>query len=173
VFPLIIILPVADFEKIAEFFEIDDLYILCTKPPACLLFHQGDSKHVTFEDLETKEIPVFPIERSITIKTYSVRRKQVPLCPAFCLTDYKIQGSTLKTAVLDLKDNSSGKGQSEHKKFCSLYVQLSRLRSFDGLYLLQAIEMKDLKFRPHKQLLTEMERLQKLEEETLRAWASL
>jgi hypothetical protein len=146
---------------------------LCTKPPACLLFHQGNAKRVIFNDLEAKDVPVFPIERSITIKACSVRRKQVPICPAFCLTDYKIQGSTLTMAVLDLKDNSSAKGQSGHKKFCSLYVQLSRLRSFDGLHLLQAIEMKDLKFQPHELLLAEMERLRKLEEETLRAWASL
>ena len=27
----------------------------------------------------------------------------VPMCPAFNLTDYKVQGSTLTTAVLDLK----------------------------------------------------------------------
>ena len=147
------------------------MYILCTKPPVCLLFRQRNSKHVNFKDLEAEVIPVFPIERSINIKAYSVRRKQVPTCPAFSLTDYKIQGSTLKTAILDLKANSST-GRSEHKNFCSLYVQLSRLQSFDGLYLLQAIEMKDLKFRPDKRLIDEMRRLQKLEDETLRTWMS-
>jgi len=92
------------------------------------------------------------------------------MCPAFSLTDYKIQGSTLTTAVLDLKDNPSLKGQSSHKKFCSIYVQLSRLRSLDGLHLLQKIDMKDLQFRPDDALLTEMERLSKLEEETIAAW---
>lgn len=93
------------------------------------------------------------------------------MCPAFCLTDYKVQGSTLKTAVLDLKDDSTVKGQTGHKKFCSMYVQLSRTQSLDGLHLLQKIDMKDLRFHPHESLLAEMERLQKLEEETLRAWA--
>ena len=62
----------------AEFFKIDDLYILCTKPPACVLFRQDNSKHLAFKDLEPKVVPVFPIERSITVKGYSVRRKQVP-----------------------------------------------------------------------------------------------
>jgi len=100
-----------------------------------------------------------------------VRRKQVPVCPAFSLTDYKVQALTLKIAVLDLKDDSTAKGQNEHKKFCSLYVQLSRLQSLNGLYLLQKIEMKDLQFRPHDGLLVEMERLRKLEKETLAAWA--
>jgi hypothetical protein len=158
-------------QLIAEFFEIDDLYVLCTKPPACVLFRQENSKHPGFEDLETKVFPVFPIERSITIKRYSVRRKQVPACPAFSLTDYKVQGSTLKTAVLDLKDDPTAKGQDPHKKFTTINVQLSRLQSSHGQYLLEKIDMKDLRFRPHNGLLVEMERLHKLEEETMRAWA--
>src|ERR1017187_2492987 len=113
---------------------MDDLYILCTKPPACVLFRQDNSKKSNFDDLEVNVVPVFPLERSITIKGYSVRRKQVPMCPAFSLTDYKVQGSTLTTAVLDLKDDPATKGQDHHKKYCSTYVQLSRLQSLDGLY---------------------------------------
>jgi hypothetical protein len=153
-----------------EFFEIDDLHILCTKPPACVLFQQDNSKRLEFEDLEADVIPVFPLERSITIKGYSVRRRQVPMCPAFGLTDYKVQGSTLMTAVLDLKDDPTAKGKDHHKKYCSIYVQLSRLRSLAGLYLLQKIDMEDLRFQPDKRLLKEMERLQKLERETIAAW---
>src|SRR5258705_3333903 len=127
---------------------MDDLYILCTKPPACVLFQRDNSAHSKFDDLDAKIIPVFPLERSITVKGYSVRRRQVPMCPAFSLTDYKVQGSTLTAAVLDLKDDSTSKGRDHHKKYCSTYVQLSRLQSFDGLYLLQRIEMRDLQFRP-------------------------
>jgi hypothetical protein len=148
------------------------LYILCTKPPTCVLFRQENSKHPGFKDLQANEFPVFAIERSITIKKYSVRRTQVPICPAFSLTDYKVQGATLKIAVLDLKDNPSAKGQDSHKKFCSMVVQLSRPQSLAGLYLLQKLDMKDLQFRPYEGLLTEMERLHKLEEETMRTWAN-
>ena len=102
-----------------------------------------------------------------------MRRKQVPICPAFSLTDYKVQGATLKIAVLDLKDNPSARGQDSHKKFCSMVVQLSRPQSLAGLYLLQKLEMKDLRYHPQKDLLIEMERLHKLEEETLCTWTSL
>jgi len=151
---------------------MDDLYILCTKPPACILFKRENSKHSEFENLEAKVIPVFPLERSITIKGYSVRRKQVPMCPAFSLTDYKVQGSTLTTAVLDLKDDPAAKGQDHHKKYCSTYVQLSRLQSLDGLYLLQKISMDDLRFCPDDRLLSEMKRLRALERETMAAWAT-
>jgi hypothetical protein len=154
----------------AEFYEIDDLYILCTRPPACVLFKPHRPKAATFTDLEATVIPVFPFERSISINGYSVRRKQVPLCPAFCLTDYKVQGSTLTSAVLDLKDNPKARGQDHHKKYCSTYVQLSRLRSLAGLHLLQKIEMKDLQLRPDPQLLDEMRRLQNLEKDTIDSW---
>ncbi|KAJ6125978.1 hypothetical protein N7471_010471 [Penicillium samsonianum] len=114
-------------------------------------------------------MPVFPLERSITLKGYSVRRKQVPMCPAFCLTDYKVQGSTLAAAILDLKDDPTIRGQDRHRKYCSTYLQLSRLRSSKGLHLLQNLDMQDLRFGPDPQLLTEMERLQKLELETIAA----
>ena len=93
------------------------------------------------------------------------------MCPAFSLTDYKVQGSTLKTAVLDLKNDPSARGQDKHKKFCSMYVQLSRLRSLSGLHLLQRIDMSDLEFRPHEGLVAEMERLHELEQETIVSWA--
>src|SRR5436190_19723106 len=146
---------------------MDDLYVLCTKPPACVLFRQENSEHPAFEDLEAKVLPVFPIERSIKIKEYSVRRRQVPICPAFSLTDYKAQGSTLMTAVLDIKNDPTAKGQDGHKKFCPLYVQLSRLRSLKGLHLLQDIDMNDLQYRLHDGIVAEMERLSQLEQATI------
>jgi hypothetical protein len=104
------------------------------------------------------------------LKGLSVRRKQVPICPGFCLTDYKVQGSTLSTAILDLKNDPARRGQDSHRKYCSLYVQLSRVRSFQGLYLLQNVDIEDLRFTPDPQLITEMERLRNLEKETIAAW---
>jgi hypothetical protein len=150
---------------------MDDLYILCTKPPACVLFQQEKSKSVAFEGLEATVAPVFPEERSISIKGFSVRRRQVPICPAFCLTDYKVQSLTLQTAVLDLKNDSSIKGQGEHKQFFSTNVQLSRPRSLHGLHLLRRIDMSDLRFRPPSHLIAEMKRLHALEQNTMAAWA--
>ncbi|KAH7028450.1 hypothetical protein B0J12DRAFT_584062 [Macrophomina phaseolina] len=155
---------------LAEFFEIDDLYVICTKPPTCVLFRQDKSKASGFEDLEPSVMPVFPSERSITVKGFSVRRQQVPMCPAFCLTDYKVQSSTLSAAILDLKDDPARRGQDGHRKYCSTYVQLSRLRSSKGLHILQKIDMTDLRFGPDPRLLTEMQRLQELEKETIAAW---
>lgn len=150
---------------------MDDLYILCTKPPACVLVKQQRLNPSQFKGLEAAVMPVFPLEKSITLKGYSVRRKQVPMCPAFCLTDYKVQGSTLPSGVLDLKHDPSAKGHDGHKRYCSTYVQLSRLRSLEGLHLLQEIAMEDLRFGPDGRLLAEIERLRKLEHETMASWA--
>ncbi|KAI3286470.1 hypothetical protein DTO002I6_8141 [Penicillium roqueforti] len=157
-------------DQTAEFFQIDDLYIMCTKPPACILFKPGRPRPTAFQDLEPSVLPVFPLERSITLKGYSVRRTQVPMCPAFSLTDYKVQGSTLVAAILDLKDDPTIRGQDRHRKYCSMYVQLSRLRSSKGLHILQKLDMQDLRFGPDPRLVTEMERLQDLEKETVAAW---
>jgi hypothetical protein len=57
---------------LAEFFEMDDLHISCAIPPAYVLFRRGNLKRPEFEDLEAAVILVFPLERSITIKGYSV-----------------------------------------------------------------------------------------------------
>jgi hypothetical protein len=92
------------------------------------------------------------------------------MCPAFCLTDYKVQGSTLVAAILDLKDDPTIRGQDRHRKYCSTYVQLSRLRCSKGLHLLQEVDMEDLRFGPDPRLLTEMQRLQELEKATIATW---
>jgi hypothetical protein len=81
-----------------------------------------------------------------------------------------MQGSTLSAAILDLKNDPARRGQDSHRKYCSLYVQLSRLRSFRGLHLLQKITTDDLRFSPDPDLLVEMERLRDLQAKTLAAW---
>jgi hypothetical protein len=108
-----------------------------------------------------------PIERSITVKGLSVRRKQISIYLAFCLADYKVQGSTISATILDLKNDTARRGQDSHRKYYSLYVQLSRLRSFQGLHLLQKITFSDLRFSPDHELIIEIEKLRRLEAETL------
>jgi hypothetical protein len=92
------------------------------------------------------------------------------MCSVFSLTDCKVQGLTLTTAVLYLKDDPTAKGQDGYREYCSMYVELSRLRSLDGLHLLQEVDMNDFLFRLNNCLLAEMERLCALEQETIAAW---
>jgi hypothetical protein len=161
----------------AEFFTVDEVHVLCTKPPRCIMFRQLKTRKTGFKDLDDDLIPVFPIIRSINVKSCSIRRKQVPMCPAFSLTDYKVQGQTLSNAVLDLKQNSALRGQNSHRRFCSLYVQISRLQSFNGLHILQKIQRSDIECWPHENLRTEMQRLENLQRQTIidwkRSWSSI
>jgi hypothetical protein len=140
-------------------------------PPAKLLETQTNKRR-RFSGDRTPDgiLPIFPLEMSITVKGYSVRRKQIPVCPAFCLTDYKVQGATLNSVILDLKDDGKSRRQDSHREYCSTYVQLSRLRSLKGLHLMQPIVMSDVAHKPDPQLLEEMRRLQALQQETLRRW---
>ncbi|KAN0068442.1 hypothetical protein V8E54_013638 [Elaphomyces granulatus] len=94
-----------------QFFPIHGMHVMCTKPPRCVLFRPLRSRASNFEGLEDGIVPIFPIERSITIKNNSIRRKQVPMCAAFCVTDYKAQGQTFSEGVVDLKHDSKANGR--------------------------------------------------------------
>ena len=152
---------------LADFFEIDDLYVMCTKPPACVLFKYDTPRFTGFDGLDHSITPIFPFEKSIFWKGYSIRRRQVPLCPAFCLTQYKVQGLSLKIAVLDMKAEPR---RTNHERYTSNNVLLGRLETSKGVYLLQRIEMSDLLYKPDPRLLAEINRLRVLERETLSRW---
>ena len=115
-------------------------------------------------------LPIFPLEMSITVKGYSVGRKQSPVCPVFRLTEYKVQGATLNSVISDLEDDGNSRRHDSHRKYCSTYVQLSRLRLLEGLHLMRPIVMSDGEQKADPQLLEKMRRLQALQQETLRAW---
>jgi len=147
------------------------MHVMCTKPPRCVLFRPLRPRASSFEALEDGIVPIFPIERSITIKNNSIRRKQVPMCSAFCVTDHKAQGQTFSEGVVDLKHDSKAKGRDSHLVFCSINVQLLRFTSLQRLYLLERIQASDINFKPHPELLAELFRLQALESQTVARWS--
>jgi hypothetical protein len=73
------------------------------------------------------ETSTFPVK----VGNMWIRRHQVPMSPAFALTEYKVQGSTYRYAVLDLARRTYGMGEDAvHSRHCSSYnVQLSRLQT--------------------------------------------
>jgi hypothetical protein len=100
-----------------------------------------------------------------------VNRHQVPVSPAFALTDYKVEGSTYRIAMLDLCQQSTAcKNESTHKKYCSVYVQLTRLQSREGVRLLQPITLRDLNNKMNPELHNEDNRLQQIAAATMRLW---
>ena len=94
---------------------------------------------------------------------------QLPITLGFALTEYKVQGATFDSAVVDLKRQSRG-GTATHRRFCSTYVQLSRLRSFAGLGLLQPIDITDINNQPHPRLHDEDLRLDNVSRTTSDTW---
>src|ERR1700740_1762739 len=121
-------------QLIHSLFPIDCMHVMCTKPPRYVLFRPLRPRASSFEAVEDGIVPIFPIERSITIKNNSIRRKQVPMCAAFRVPDYKAQGQAFLEGVVDLKHDSKAKGRDGHRIFCSINVQLSRFTSLQRLY---------------------------------------
>ncbi len=87
-------------------------------------------KHLPFPDIDRNCVPIFATTFSIRMGDMSIRRHQVPISPAVALTECKVQGSTYRKAVLDLRwQCETSKKEASHKRYCSVYVQL--LRNFE------------------------------------------
>jgi hypothetical protein len=90
------------------------------------------------------------------------------MAPAFALTEYKVQGSTYRSAVLDLSRHSYATGEDAvHSRHCSAYVQLSRLKEMRHLWLLEPVTLSDLRNKMHHELVAEDRRMQELAAVTL------
>ncbi|OAL42691.1 hypothetical protein IQ07DRAFT_471948, partial [Pyrenochaeta sp. DS3sAY3a] len=70
-------------------------------------------------------------------------RRGLPCTAAFACTDYKVQGRTLDRVALELRGartmNIKGKSVPSRCDPYSLYVQLSRCRSLEGITLLSRV----------------------------------
>jgi hypothetical protein len=120
-------------------------------------------KHQAFEAVDRDCIPVFASTFPVKVGNMWIRRFQVPMSPAFALTEYKVQGSTYRAAVLDLSRQTYATGrEAVHSRHCSSYVQLSRLQVMDRLWLLEPIKLSDVLNRIHPELVAEDHRLQQL-----------
>ena len=145
--------------------------MLCTLPPKCILFEQVSTTNAIFPGIGSTATPIFCSSGSVKIGNMSVTRHQVPVTPAWAITDYKVQGSTYEAVTLDLHQQSiSSKDGSSHKRYCSCYVQLTRVRSLQGLSLLQPVTLKDFNAKPDKLLLVEDQRIAQLATSTEIAW---
>lgn len=70
-------------------------------------------------------------------KSLHVHRSQFPIAGGYAITDYKAQGSSFASAIINL-NNSRGP---------SNYVKLSRVKSLDGLYIHSDFKDSDLKIK--------------------------
>ncbi|KJZ69984.1 hypothetical protein HIM_10629 [Hirsutella minnesotensis 3608] len=77
-----------------------------------------------------------------------VSRRGLPCAAAFACTDYQVQGGTLERVVLELRGtrtvNVGGQMVPSQCDPYSLYVQLSRCPTLDGIVLISKARARDL-----------------------------
>ena len=144
------------------------------RPPLCLFVKaKHQEKTTNLSALRPNIIPIYPSSSPVpstghtpsrNTKNISIQRFQLPVSPAFAITDYKSQGLTFDNAVLDLRRPTR---ETNQKCFHSVYVMLSRLKSWSGLQILRPFPIQDIQHQPLAELFLEYDRLNLLQQETL------
>lgn len=104
---------------------------------------------------------VMKILRDNRLKTtIIVKRRGLPLIPAYSITTHKSQGQTLPKIVIDL---NMPPGAVE---VASAYVPLSRVKRLTDLVILQEFSIKALQVKPSRGQIAELNRLAVIFEQT-------
>lgn len=156
---------------LSDEFPIDTQYV---HRPTCALVEITKSKiECELSDLKPNIIPIPLVEETFRIgvneiiptnvnsKTsqksmLSIKRRALPLVPAYCITTHKSQGQTLGKVVIDLKL------PNETDDIAAAYVPLSRVKRLVDLVILRHFDHKVLLIKPTQSQLAEIERLDKL-----------
>lgn len=133
-----------------------------TKIATCVYVHVPGSG-LNFKDIPIDVVPVFPTKTSVDYiapdkRKFSFSRWQIPLLPAYAYTDYKAQGRSLETVIVDLAGCRSAQ---------SAYVMLSRVKTLEGLAILRWFPTIRVTKPLQHDLRNEMDRLERLSKETL------
>ena len=116
---------------------------------------------VNLEKLYSDKGSIMKIFKDKKLKTtISVKRKTLPLIPAYSITTHKSQGQTLPKIVIDLNMPS---GMVE---VTSAYVPLSRVQQLTDLIILQDFSISALQVKPSKGQIAELNRLAIIFEQT-------
>ncbi|CAF1508180.1 unnamed protein product [Adineta ricciae] len=74
----------------------------------------------------------------------SIKRRALPLIPAYSITTHKSQGETLNKVVIDLKL------PKDTDDIAAVYVPLSRIKRLTDLIILRNFDYKVLLIKPSK-----------------------
>jgi hypothetical protein len=148
-------------------------------PPAGILLAAETTKDFNFVGMPPGTILLTPLSSKLDCvkrrpwQRHDVTRRGLPCTAAFACTDYKVQGRTLERVALQLRGTRTTNVQGEQvPSQCdpySLYVQLSRTRSLDGIMLLSKVRTRDIVGNtvPENMVAAE-KRLEELSEATIR-----
>ncbi|KAJ6437585.1 membrane protein [Purpureocillium lavendulum] len=123
-------------------------------PPAGIILASETTQTLRFVGMPPGTILLTPMsvkihcQRKRPWQQNDVSRKGLPCAAAFACTDYKVQGRTLERVALELRGtrttNVDGRAVPAHCDPYSLYVQLSRCRTLDGIMLVSKVRERDL-----------------------------
>ncbi|KAG7408675.1 hypothetical protein Forpe1208_v012278 [Fusarium oxysporum f. sp. rapae] len=159
--------------------QIDADTVLHFGPPAGILLGSETTRDFRFIGMPPGTILLtatsvkIECQRKRPWQQVDVSRRGLPCAPAFACTDYKVQGRTLDLVALELRGtrttNIDGQAVPSQCDPYSLYVQLSRCRTLDGIMLLSRAREHDLigNTVPAEMAQAEL-RLEQLSEETLK-----
>jgi hypothetical protein len=121
---------------------------------------------ILYPDLPPGVAPVFVRKGSFKLKlknrqksSVTISRCQFPLIPSYAITDYKSQGDSLKSAILDIRKPPTGTWMS----YFAIYVLLSRIASLNGLFIMYDFDESVFQSRPPDDIKSFMSRLKELD----------
>ena len=97
----------------------------------------------------------------------TIKRKALPLVPAYSMTTHKSQGQTIAKIIVDLV---TPPGPIE---VASVYVPLSRVKRLDDLLVVRPFEFSSLQVRPSVAQMEEINRMNVIANETKKRFASI
>ncbi|CAF1489005.1 unnamed protein product, partial [Adineta ricciae] len=163
-------------DMVSEAFPSNTRYI--HKPLYAIIEIVRSDIECSFEQLQRNLVPIPLMEQTFRINIadiipkdkrksksnrntmLSIKRRALPLVPAYCITTHKSQGQTLTNVVIDLKL------PSRTDDLAAIYVPLSRVKRLNDLIILRHFEYKTLLTKPTKSQVDEIERLDQLYTET-------
>ncbi len=146
--------------------------------PSYVLVKMARTRAGQLEDLDVGVIPVEPTRMTMKINIRregnkpvqrTVQRRQFPITCAYAFTDYRSQGQTIPTVVVDIK---SPPGPQKLSLF-NLYVALSRSSGRQTIRLLRDFDDSELLQRHDTELLNEDLRLDELDRLTREWWEQM
>jgi hypothetical protein len=152
--------------------------ILHFGPPAGIILTADSTKTFHFVDMPQGTILLTPLsaqmpcQRNRPWQRTGCARRGLPCTAAFACTDYKVQGRTLERVALELRGtrttNINGQAVPVACDPCSLYVQLSRCRTLDGIMLLSKVRERDFVGNTAPEnMVAAQNRLEELSEKTI------
>ncbi|KAL8364684.1 hypothetical protein RB595_003794 [Gaeumannomyces hyphopodioides] len=161
-------------------YKVDVDTVLHFGPPAGILLASETTRDFRFVGMPPGTVLLTPMsikiecQRKRPWQQHDVFRKGLPCVAAFACTDYKVQGRTLDRVAVELRGtrttNIGGQAVPSTCDPYSLYVQLSRCRTLDGITLLSKARERDFVGNTVPEEMAQAEqRLEQLSEETIRA----